>query len=344
MNAINNKIQRNVSLKKFNSFGFDVVANYFIEIQSVNDIISLISNPIFKEKKHLILSGGCNILFQNDFFDGLIIYVNNKGIEISEKEDNQVIIKAQAGEEWKEFVKMTVNHSFYGLENLSHVPGKVGASPVQNIGAYGVEVKDTILYVHAINLSTGKKRIFSKDECQFGYRNSIFKNELKNQYIIYAVEFLLKKNSQLNLQYGNIQSFLTKKSIQNPTLIQLSEAICEIRDEKLPNLEVIGNAGSFFKNPLIDSILFENLKSIYPQMPSYPDSNGKVKIPAGWLIEHAGWKGFRQGDVGVYEKQALVLVNFGSATGKEIVALSKKIQESIKDKFGIFIETEVNFV
>lgn len=344
MNSINNKVQRNYSIKKYNSFGIDVRADYFIEIQSIEDIYSIISDPVFKEKKHLFLSGGCNILFQNDFFDGLIIYVNNKGIEITEKDDNQVIVKAQAGEDWKEFVKTTIRHSFYGLENLSHIPGKVGASPIQNIGAYGVEVKDSLLCVHAINLSTGEKRFFSKEECQFGYRNSVFKNTLKDQYFIFAVEFLLKKKSNLNLQYGNIQSFLSKKSITEPTLSQLSEAICEIRDEKLPNPEIIGNAGSFFKNPIIHKELFQKLKGIFPQIPSYPDQSGKVKIPAGWLIEQAGWKGFREGDIGVYDKQALVLVNYGNAKGKEIVALSQKIQESVNEKFGILIETEVNII
>jgi UDP-N-acetylmuramate dehydrogenase len=230
------------------------------------------------------------------------------------------------------------------LENLAHIPGKVGAAPVQNIGAYGMELKDSFLQCEAFELETGKTKVFGKEKCRFGYRESIFKNELKGQFIITSVDFLLKKNAPLHLDYGNIKAYLEQNGIVNPTLQQLHNAIFAIRDAKLPDVKQIGSAGSFFKNPVISAELFEALHKTYPTIPHYPDANGMVKVPAGWLIEQAGWKGWRDEHVGVYDKQALVLVHYGSGKGQDIVDLARKIQDSVEAKFGIRISPEVNFV
>ena len=246
-----------------------------------------------------------------------------------------------------------VAQGFHGVENLAHIPGKVGAAPVQNIGAYGMELKDSFLQCEAVELTTGNKRVFTKEECRFGYRNSIFKNELKGQYIITSVDFLLKKNASLHLDYGNIKAYLSENGIDTPTLQQLHDAICAIRDAKLPDVKQIGNAGSFFKNPVINAEQFEVLHKTYPNIPHYPDADGMVKVPAGWLFDHVGpstdsgtlsWKGWRNEHVGVYEKQALVLVHYGGGTGHDIVELARKIQDSVETKFNIRISPEVNFV
>jgi UDP-N-acetylenolpyruvoylglucosamine reductase len=337
-------LKEHFSLKSYNSFGFDVSAKYFCEICSVEDLLSIIKNPIFNNCKKLILSGGNNILFCEDEYDGLIIYVNNKGIEVLEDNDGEIVLRAQAGEDWCNFVKYCVANGFYGLENLAHIPGKVGASPVQNIGAYGVELKDCFFQCDGIDLNTGVRRRFSKDECCFGYRSSVFKTKLKGQYVIVSVDFKLKKHAELKLDYGNIKDYLLKHSIDFPSLMQLHDAICEIRDAKLPDVSKIGNAGSFFKNPVIDNASFETFIQKFPDAPRFMEPGGRHKIPAGWLIEKAGWKGFRNEHVGVYDKQALVLVHYGNGRGKDIVSLSEKIQQSVLEHFGIFIEAEVNFV
>ena len=346
-------MKTNVNLQPYNSFGFNTVAKYFIEINEIQKLEELIRSDVFKSEKHLILSGGNNVLFQNDFFDGLVVHINTKGIEILREAENEVVVRAQAGEDWPEFVKKMVAQGLHGVENLAHIPGKVGAAPVQNIGAYGMELKDSFLQCEAIELTTGNKRVFSKDDCHFGYRNSIFKNELKGQYVITSVDFLLKKNAPLHLDYGNIKTYLSENGIDTPTLQQLYDAICAIRDAKLPDVKQIGNAGSFFKNPVISAKQFEALQKTYPNIPHYPDADGMVKIPAGWLIEHAGpstgsgtlsWKGWRDPHVGVYEKQALVLVHYGGGKGQDIMELAKKIQDSVQTKFGIWISPEVNFV
>ena len=337
-------MKTNVNLQSYNSFGFDAVAKYFIEINDIQQLESLIENDIFNQEKHLILSGGNNVLFQNDVFDGFVVYINTKGIEIVQENENEVVVHAQAGEDWPDFVRFCVEKGWHGLENLAHIPGKVGAAPVQNIGAYGMELKDSFLQCEAVEIATGKKRIFTKNECRFGYRESVFKNELKGQFVITSVDFLLKKNAPLHLDYGNIKAYLEQNGIENPTLQQLHDAICAIRDAKLPDVKQIGSAGSFFKNPVVERAQFEVLQKEYPNMPHYDEPNGKVKVPAGWLIEQAGWKGWRNAHVGVYEKQALVLVHYGGGKGQDIVELARKIQESVEAKFGIRISPEVNFV
>ncbi len=356
-------MKTNVSLKPYNSFGFDAVAKQFAEINEVNDLQALIKSGAFQQQKTLILSGGNNILFQNEVFDGLVLYINTKGIEILRENENEVVVRAQAGEDWPDFVRFCVGKGWHGVENLAHIPGKVGAAPVQNIGAYGMELKDSFAQCEAMDLVTGETKVFAKEECRFGYRESVFKGELKGRYVITSVDFLLKKDAPLNLEYGNIKAYLEQNGIVNPTLQQLHDAICAIRDAKLPDVKQIGSAGSFFKNPVIERAQFETLLKEYPMMPHYDEPNGKVKVPAGWLIEHCGpstlrrsqgsgtsdsefesWKGWRNEQVGVYDKQALVLVHFGGGKGEDIVYLAKRIQDSVEEKFGISISPEVNFV
>ena len=337
-------MKNSVNLQPYNSFGFKATAKHFVEINDASDLLELIKTPVFKTEKHLILSGGNNILLTNDCFDGLVILMNNKGIEVVHEDDDDVIVRAQAGEDWPEFVRKMVAQGLYGVENLAHIPGKVGAAPVQNIGAYGMELKDSFLQCEAINLTTGESLIFTKEACCFGYRESIFKSALKGQYVITSVDFQLAKQAELKLEYGNLKSYLEHYGIANPTLQQLHDAICAIRDSKLPDVKQIGSAGSFFKNPVISVEQFNSLLQQHPDIPHYPDAEGLVKVPAGWLIEKAGWKGWRDEHVGVYEKQALVLVHYGGGKGKDIVYLAKRIQDSVAEKFGIMISPEVNFV
>ena len=354
-------MKTNVNLKSYNSFGFDALAKYFAEINEVYDLQTLIASGALQKHKTLILSGGNNILFQNEVFDGLVVYLNTKGVEILREDGNEIVVRAQAGEDWPEFVRFCVGKGWHGVENLAHIPGKVGAAPVQNIGAYGMELKDSFLQCEAIELATGERRVFTKEECRFGYRESIFKSELKGQYVITSVDFLLKKDAPLNLEYGNIKAYLEQNGIENPNLQQLHDAICAIRDAKLPDVKQIGSAGSFFKNPVISAEHFEALQKEYPNIPHYDEPNGKIKVPAGWLIENTGpstlrrasgtagsgtlsWKGWRNEHVGVYDKQALVLVHYGGGKGEDIVELARKIQDSVEEKFRIRISPEVNFV
>ncbi len=337
-------MKTNINLQPYNSFGFDAVAKQFAEINAVSDLQTLIKSGALPRQKTLILSGGNNILFQNEVFDGLVIYINTKGIEIIKEGGNEVVVRAQAGEDWPDFVRFCVGKGWHGVENLAHIPGKVGAAPVQNIGAYGMELKDSFAQCEAMDLVTGETKVFTKEECRFGYRESVFKGELKGRYVITSVDFLLKKDAPLNLEYGNIKAYLEENGIPRPTLQQLHDVICTIRDAKLPDVKQIGSAGSFFKNPVIERAQFETLLKEYPTMPHYDEPNGKVKVPAGWLIEQAGWKGWRDEHVGVYDKQALVLVHYGGGKGQDIVQLAHRIQESVEEKFGIRISPEVNFV
>lgn len=337
-------MKANINLQPYNSFGFNATAKYFVEINDARELDRLFRTPEYKKEKHLILGGGNNILLTKEFFDGIVILMNNKGIKSVADEGNKVIVRAQAGEDWPEFVRKMVEKGLYGVENLAHIPGTVGAAPVQNIGAYGMELKDSFVKCEAVNLETGKKRTFDNKECVFGYRSSIFKTMLRGQYVITSVDFQLLKQADLKLDYGNIRNYLSEHDMEQPTLIQLHDAICAIRDAKLPDPRRIGNAGSFFKNPVIKVEQFEALKQQYPNIPHYEEPNDKVKVPAGWLIEQAGWKGWHDEHVGVYEKQALVLVHLGGGTGKDIVDLAKKIQDSVETKFGIAITPEVNFV
>ena len=333
-------IQQNISLKNYNTFGIDVTAKRFVSVDSVYQLQQLIK----LEKNLFLLSGGSNMLLTNNI-EKLVVYLDIKGISIDNEDDNFVFITANAGEDWHKFVLWCVENDFGGLENLSLIPGNVGTCPIQNIGAYGVEVKDTITKVQALEIETGKLIEFSNQECNFGYRDSIFKNDVKGKYILTAVSFkLTKKNHKLNTSYGAIETELASKNIQKPTIKNISEAVISIRKSKLPDPKEIGNSGSFFKNPVISLKHFNHLKEECPEIPSYQISEDEVKVPAGWLIEKAGFKGKRFGDCGVHEKQALVLVNYGKASGKEVYNLAKYIQQTIKNQFDINLEIEVNVI
>ncbi|MBO5811250.1 MAG: UDP-N-acetylmuramate dehydrogenase [Bacteroidales bacterium] len=338
------------SLQGLNTMGFNVIAKYFCEINTLDDIKKLIDDKTFKESKKLFLGGGSNILFADEYFDGIVIHSNLKGISFVECEQSTdngqpefLTARCMSGETWKDFVDFTVSNNLYGLENLVDIPGSVGAAPVQNIGAYGSEVKDCITRVYAINIENGEERIFENEECNFAYRNSIFKKEENKKYFIYAIDFKLKKDAELKLEYGNIKEYLVKKNIESPTLSDVANAIKTIRAEKLPEVGVVGSVGSFFQNPIIDADKYQSIKETYPEVPSYPNDNG-VKIPAGWLIDKAGWKGYRENHVGVWDKQALVLVHYGGGKPEEILNLMNKIQCSVKEEFGVEIKPEVNIV
>ncbi|WP_299628067.1 UDP-N-acetylmuramate dehydrogenase [uncultured Tenacibaculum sp.] len=334
------EIQQNISLKNYNTFGIDVNAKRFISIRSVHELQQL----IIKEKSLFLISGGSNMLLTKDIND-LVVHINTEGICIDREDDNSVYLTVNAGENWHDFVLWCIDQNYGGIENLSLIPGNVGTCPIQNIGAYGVEVKDVITKVEAVSIETGKLVQFSNAECKFGYRNSIFKNEVKGKYIITSVSFkLTKKDHVLNTSYGAIETELASKNITNPTIKTVSDAVIAIRQSKLPDPKEIGNSGSFFKNPVISKSLFENLKEKFPNIPSYSVSDEEIKVPAGWLIEQSGFKGKRFGDYGVHEKQALVLVNYGNASGKDIYSLAQEIQTTIKENFGIDLEIEVNVI
>ena len=343
-------MKENISLLGKNTFGFDIKTKYYVEVNSVEDVENLIDNKVFTafrdNNRVLILSGGSNILFKEDYFDGFVVHNNIKGKEVLEDDCGTVTIRCMAGEIWEDFVDYTLSESLYGLENLSGIPGYVGAAPVQNIGAYGVEVKDTISQVHTIDLFSGEKKVFSNEECEFSYRNSVFKKNRGKDYLpfIYAVDFKLKRKSEVKIDYGNIRKSLEDNKITNPNNRDIANIIKKIRNEKLPDTDVIGSAGSFFQNVIIGSEKYKELKGLFPEMPSYAEKDGSWKIPTGWLIEKSGWKGYREGNVGVWDKQALVLVHYGGGKPEEITRLSEKIQSSIAEMFGISISTEVNII
>ena len=354
----NMQMKKDYSLQGLNTMGFNVIAKYFCEVNSLDDIKKLIDDKTFKESKKLFLGGGSNILFTEEYFDGVVIHSNLKGFtfvdgqQSTAKEFPQFLnssipqfltVRCMSGEVWKDFVDFTVSNNLYGLENLVDIPGSVGAAPVQNIGAYGSEVKDCITKVYTIDSESGEERVFDNEECEFAYRNSIFKKEENKKYFIYAIDFRLKRNAELKLEYGNIKDYLSKKNIESPTLYDVASAIKTIRAEKLPEVGVVGSVGSFFQNPIVDVDKYQSIKETYPEVPSYPNDNG-VKIPAGWLIDKSGWKGYRENHVGVWDKQALVLVHYGGGRPEEILDLMTKIQESVKEKFGIEIKPEVNLV
>ena len=335
-------IKDNISLKPFNTFGIDVLAKHFVSVDAVSELKAVLKLDNYPTK--LILGGGSNMLLTKAV-DALVIHINNKGITAVSETETAVIVKAQAGEVWHNFVLWTLENDFGGLENLSLIPGNVGTSPIQNIGAYGIELKDNFESCEALNVETLELETFSKTDCKFGYRNSIFKQEAKGKYIITSVCFKLSKTKHtLHTNYGAITSELEQMKISNPTIQDVSKAVIAIRESKLPNPKEIGNSGSFFKNPVISIDAFNALKDNFPNIPSYPVSETEVKIPAGWLIEQAGFKGKTFGNYGVHKKQALVLVNYGNAKGEDILALSKLIQNTIYRIFNISIEAEVNII
>ena len=336
-------ISQNAPLRHLNSFDIDVYAKYFVEINSLKAFDELFSKKTYRDNRVLLLGGGSNILFTHDF-DGLIIKNDIKGVEVLREDSENAWIQIGAGENWHDLVIYTLNKNFFGLENLSLIPGSVGAAPIQNIGAYGVEFKDVFHSLKAVNLSSGNTEIFKKEDCQLGYRDSIFKREAKGRYMIYSVTLKLSKIPKTNIGYGTIQNILDEMEVKTPTPQQVSEAVIRIRRSKLPDPNKLPNAGSFFKNPVIPRPQLETLRIPYPDIPYYDIDQARVKVPAGWLIEQCGWKGKRIGHVGVHKNQALVLVNFSNGTGRQIQKLSEEILKSVLDKFGIRLEREVNII
>lgn len=337
-------IRQNVDLQPFNTFGIAAVAKYFVVLQSVEDAQDLFRSDLFKTLSHVFIGGGSNLLITKNF-DGLVIKIEINGIEIIHQDDKTVRLKVGAGENWHSFVMYCVEHNWGGVENLSLIPGTVGAAPMQNIGAYGVEVKNIIDSVEAIEVATGQVIVFTNEACHFGYRESIFKQSHKDKYLISSVTLTLTKSDHhFNVSYGAIEATLEQHNVHELSVKAISDAVIHIRRSKLPDPAVIGNAGSFFKNPSIQANLHDLLKTEYPSMPSYPGENGLIKVSAAWLIEQCGWKGKRFENIGVHDKQALVLVNFGGGNGKKIWELAIEIQKSVQEKFNIILQPEVNVV
>lgn len=329
-------------LKNHNTFGISAFAKEFIAVHTTAELAETLKEN--KGKKLFILGGGSNMLLTQDI-DALVIHVDLKGREIIAQNENYAHVKAMAGENWHGFVLYCIENNLGGLENLSLIPGNVGTTPIQNIGAYGTEIKDTFVSCEAMDIETQEIKTFTKDECEFAYRESVFKGGLKNKYVIVSVTFeLTKTNHKINTSYGDIAAELTKNNVTIPTIKDVSNAVTAIRQSKLPDPKELGNSGSFFKNPIIPAEQFEKAYLLHPQMPHYTVSDTEVKVPAGWLIEQSGFKGKRFGDAGVHAKQALVLVNYGNATGQELLDLSKNIQETVFKNFGIRIEAEVNII
>ncbi|MBS7233743.1 UDP-N-acetylmuramate dehydrogenase [Flavobacterium psychroterrae] len=336
------EIQSNFSLKNYNTFGIEAKAKQFVAIHSVDELKTILEK--YKNEKKFILGGGSNMLLTKDI-DALVIHIDLKGKKIIKEDEDSVWVESQAGETWHDFVLYTIENNFGGLENMSLIPGNVGTTPVQNIGAYGTEIKDTFVSCEAININSQEIKTFINAECNFGYRESIFKNEVKDQYIITSVIYkLTKRNHKINTSYGDITAELTKNNITTPTLKEVSNAVIAIRQSKLPDPKELGNSGSFFKNPILLKSDFEKIHQKFPEMKYYEISATEVKVPAGWLIEQAGFKGKRFGDAGVHKNQALVLVNYGNATGQEILAVSRDVQKTVFETFGIHIEAEVNVI
>ena len=335
-------IQNNFSLKKYNTFGIEAKAKQFVAVHSVEDLKIILVE--YQSQPKFVLGGGSNMLLTQDV-QALVIHIDLKGKKILKEDHDYVWVESQAGENWHEFVLWTIAQNFGGLENMSLIPGNVGTTPVQNIGAYGTEIKDTFVSCVSINIATQKMKTFTKEDCHFGYRESIFKHEAKDQFIITSVIFkLTKHNHKINTSYGDITKELEKQNVATPTLKDVSNAVIAIRQSKLPDPKELGNSGSFFKNPIIPKEQYEKAHALHPEMPHYVISETKVKVPAGWLIEKAGFKGKRFGDAGIHKNQALVLVNYGNATGQEILNVSRDIQATILKEFGIVIEAEVNVI
>jgi UDP-N-acetylmuramate dehydrogenase len=336
------QIHTNFSLKNYNTFGIEAKAKEFVSAHSTDELIEILQQ--YPTSKKFILGGGSNMLLTQDI-DALVIHVDLKGKKVIDENEDFVWVESQAGENWHEFVLWTIDQNFGGLENLSLIPGNVGTTPIQNIGAYGAEIKDTFVLCEAIHIETQELLVFTNEKCKFGYRESIFKNEIKDEFIITSVVFkLTKRHHKLNTSYGAIEAELEKQHVKNPSLKDVSNAVIAIRQSKLPDPKELGNSGSFFKNPVILKSDFEKIQQKFPDMPHYVVSETEVKVPAGWLIEQAGFKGKRFGDAGIHKHQALVLVNYGNATGQEILEVSKNIQKTILDTYGIGIEAEVNII
>lgn len=336
------QLQENISLKPFNSFGIHALAKKFCRIASLNEMQELLAWNKTNNHPLLILGGGSNLLFTKNF-DGLVLQNALKGIELIKEDHEYFYVKAMAGENWHEMVTYCVNVQYQGIENMSLIPGNVGASPMQNIGAYGVEIKDVFESLEAIQISDGTIVTFDKKSCEFGYRESVFKHQLRNQFIILSVVLKLRKRPVYNTSYGNIEQELITMNVQELNMQSIAEAVIRIRQRKLPDPTKIGNAGSFFKNPMIPTSLYKELKTTYQDIPGFSVStHDYTKVPAAWLIEQTGWKGFRAGDAGCYPLQPLVLVNYGNATGSEIFNLSTQIIEKVQARFGIKLEREVN--
>ena len=337
------EILENHSLEPLNTFGLDVRARYFAEVRTIEELLQLFERFPPASVPHLILGGGSNLLFTGDY-RGLVIKISLKGLDVTEETEDCVEVTAAAGEDWDAFVGQCVERGWGGLENLSLIPGQVGSSPIQNIGAYGVELKDHFVQLEALDKKTGAILILDKDACRFGYRDSLFKGEGRGRYVILSVRFRLsKRKHRLSLGYGAILAAMEQKGITEPTIADVREVVCDIRRSKLPDPAITGNAGSFFKNPVISLDRYERLKIKYPAIVAYPDPNG-MKLAAGWLIEQTGWKGYREGDAGIHPLQALVLVNYGKASGSQLIELSEKVKASVKQRFGVRLETEVNII
>lgn len=336
------RIEENISLKPFNTFGLSVSASRFAFIKEIPDLYEALNHVQGKGESLFILGGGSNILLLGDV-SKLVLKIDLRGIELLEEDQDSVVVKVGAGVIWHDFVMYAVERGWGGIENLALIPGTVGASPIQNIGAYGVEIKETFVELEAINISSGVTKIFNRSECRFGYRYSIFKGEEKGRWIITSVTFRLRKHGLVDTSYGDLRQVLEAQGITDPTIRDVSRAVIQIRQQKLPDPALIGNAGSFFKNPEIPQSHYHSLKEKYGTIPGYLMGN-LVKVPAGWLIEKAGWKGYREGSVGVHDRQALVLVNYGGGKGAEIKQLAERIQASVEAKFGILLSPEVNYL
>lgn len=338
------RIKAGINLVSYNTLGVSAVASHFVDVTSVNQLTDLYSNGFFDEFTPFVLGGGSNILFLDDP-DQPILKVSIKGKEIVEQKTDSVKIEIGAGENWHKFVTWAVENDFGGVENLALIPGTVGAAPIQNIGAYGVELEEVFKSLELFDMRDGRFKTFHKQDCRFAYRDSIFKQQLKGEVVVTRVTLNLStENHKIVVSYKSLQSYLSEKGIQNPSIRDIYDAVIDIRRSKLPDPDLIGNAGSFFKNPVISNKEFKALEDRYKEIPFYRLNDEQVKIPAAWLIEETGWKGKRIGDVGTYKNQALVIVNHGKATGSEIFSFSKKIQESVQHEFGIELVPEVNIV
>ncbi|GJM61702.1 UDP-N-acetylmuramate dehydrogenase [Persicobacter diffluens] len=336
-------IKTNFSLLGLNTFGVAEETAFFTSVSSVAEVQQLIKEEVYQSHPSMMLGGGSNVLF-TERYEGLVVQNQIRGRELLQEDEEHVWVKVGAGEVWHDFVLYCIEQNWAGVENMSLIPGSVGAAPIQNIGAYGVELKDVFESLEAVEVESGELKTFHHADCEFGYRDSIFKRWAKGKFIIVNVTFKLNKRPNFNTTYGAIQQTLEEQGVRELSLKAIAEAVIHIRQSKLPDPAEIGNGGSFFKNPVISTALFESLQQDYPQMGGYPAGVGKVKIAAGFLIDQAGWKGYREGNIGVHEKQALVLVNFGGNNGKAIYQLAKKIQASVLEKFGVEIEPEVNII